>query len=1277
MAVQDMQVRLGVQDNGYSSGIKSAKDTLESLNKEFGVGSAKIRPLSTQVSQAKKAFNDLTLAYEQLDDKARGSKFGEAMAQQIEIAKRKAQELIKIQNEARESISGSGSNKGNGFMSQVLNKSGFGEAASMLSNFSSMSGKAAMGAAAIGTGVGVAVAAVQGFSDALSNNIETAMKFEKSVSAVKALTGASADAMETLKNKAIELGGSTTQTASQVMDAFGMIGSKKPELLSDADALGKVTEYSIMLSEAAGIQLSDAATATTGVLNQFGLSASKAKDVVNLLAAASQQGAGDIPYLSQAIVNCGSVAGSLGVSVEETTSQLEMLAQAGVDASSAGNQMKNILLILESSTDRNLRPSVVGLNEAIKNLADKNYDAASMAKLFGRENVAAALTLAKMSSKADELTNSITGTNTAEEQQRINNDNLDGSLKNLESKWEAFNLAINEGNGLIRSCVDLTANLVGWFTKLITKTDAATESRKRFNKELNGSNADPKGGSVSENVDRVKNQKDKKGMVRENNRIMRSYRKTYQNYTSQINGIDKRISQLSATSAGKSDNLLAYSQGTMLSTLQRQRAELVKERNELAKQWNDFRDKSVAELNLGPVNGRKKGNGNGTSNGNGTVSTKTTNVASGKSTIKDPLTEAQKKYAADLLKIDNKEKVGYIDAQKAEEERLASINRMIEAYIDASKGTNKYEKEISALNAQLKLHKNTLKILEDESIIAKADKEYKESLEKFAREKAEGLIDETEYQSSLIDATRTLVKKYNGVSTLSEELKGVIGSKVKEIKDYDIEKAQQKTVEKNEKDRQSKLKAKIDYKRSAVETTRGYGSNDYFKKKSFFPFKSFDADKLVDAVTAFNQNKYYENYAKTAKASGGLGSTVVTILDDKHAEEYNSIAEKALEGFKEIMVKNGEVNANRLEEYLNKQGVSWEDFYTDKAFKDFREDKNTKLKTLPEGYKGDETNYRNNFTPFHKIQEKATFNEPQSKFEEQQQKLQELMGEYETLQNKANEALMNGYILDDSDLKVFDELEKEIDDLSEKVNAKLKFKVTISNMGEVTSELGKFGSELSYFSKFGENISEATTALDKFVVVMNTFSSVFETVNTVMGIWNTLQTLFAAKATVSAGATTSQAAAQAAKAAADTAGVPLMAANTVAAKAQEAAYLDLASAQIFAAHAAIPFAGVGIATGLITEMMTAMAAQHAASLTLAAFANGGIIGGSNFVGDQNIVRVNSGEMILNHGQQANLFNLLDGASGTGGGFGKVEFEISGQNLKGVLNNYNKKTSKIK
>lgn len=75
----------------------------------------------------------------------------------------------------------------------------------------------------------------------------------------------------------------------------------------------------------------------------------------------------------------------------------------------------------------------------------------------------------------------------------------------------------------------------------------------------------------------------------------------------------------------------------------------------------------------------------------------------------------------------------------------------------------------------------------------------------------------------------------------------------------------------------------------------------------------------------------------------------------------------------------------------------------------------------------------------------------------------------------------------------------------------------------------------------------------------------------------------------------------------------------------------------------------------------------------AGFATGGIVGGTSYSGDKQYIRVNSGEMILNGQQQARLFSMIN----SGGGGGEVTFRIAGQQLVGVLNNYNNKMGKVR
>lgn len=116
---------------------------------------------------------------------------------------------------------------------------------------------------------------------------------------------------------------------------------------------------------------------------------------------------------------------------------------------------------------------------------------------------------------------------------------------------------------------------------------------------------------------------------------------------------------------------------------------------------------------------------------------------------------------------------------------------------------------------------------------------------------------------------------------------------------------------------------------------------------------------------------------------------------------------------------------------------------------------------------------------------------------------------------------------------------------------------------------------------------------------------------------------------------------------------------------EAAAYLAVAAAaKKAAAAAAAVTAAAGGPGAAIAAAETTMAGLTA---VLSAFEHGGIVGGNSTRGDRNIVRVNSGEMILNKAQQGTLFSMLNGKGGLGG---NVQFKIHGADLVGAINNYN-------
>ena len=1379
---------ISLKDTGYSKGIKSAQAALEKLAKENGVANASFRNTNKEVNSAKRYFSTLSVEYSKLSDQAKKSEFGRAIHRQMEQAQRDLQDMYtatekvnqklrEMQETARRKAninvdSGSFSMKQMG--KDIAGRFGLGELTKVTS------AKQLAGLGAMAGGVAAATAAVTAFSAALENNIETARQFEKSASSIKALTGADEDTMKKLKTYAIELGGTTTQTASQVLDAFGLIGSQAPSLLKDAEALSKVTEYSIMLSEAAGIDLADAAKAVTGILNQFSLSAGHAKEVVNLLAAASQQGAGDVNYLNKAIVNSGSVAGSLGVKVNETVAAIEMLAQAGIDSSSAGNQLKNIMLKLEASSSKNLKPSINGLIGAIKNLSKMQLSSTEMSKMFGTENVAAALTLVKTADAADKLSNSIKNTNTAEEQQRINNNNLDGSLKNLSSRWEAFNLAINQSNGLIKVFVDGLADTVGWFTKLISKSDSAAEAIKKYNEIASGGkDKENSKDGVSSQVDKVAEQASKGKMIGQHNKTMNNYRKVLVDYDEELKKVQKDIQitnkQYNAGSAKTSKSLKDRYE------------ELKKEREITLKNWKEFTEKSLKEIELGPKSKRK----NTTDLPTGTADT-TVSTTNSKTTKETPA----QKYEDSIAQIDALAKAQFYDIddsisneRKAIEEKIKATDEYIRQLNRNATEVERNQAIVKQLNEKQRAYKDRLKAINveyaDSKTIKDANEAYAEKIEQLNRDRENGWITENEYSSEYIKAMKDLVQKYKSVTNVSDELKKTINTKTAEIDRIELGGKlndmhatvdslweEIHAIRNNEplpnqnymkyRDVDNKIHEKLEeatFKKEVYgnSSISGKGKqlgqsdiidfvNEYAGTKGIYHIASKDdidtithiaddtkltkeqleaIDRVINTINndltdAGNNKKTWENnwldqykaLVKTYKTYASNYELGVNSLDDAgRLQEARDMVTMAMydnpsEMDRQILDANAYVDPENAEKQFNYIKKLWQNLVADveddeinlnvnpqnltdlydtiqslnpeitaklgidqESLEDIKDSitsiiddtainllnpsNRIKYNNLTGNSLGDKSNYSISAKSYDRVLRENTLSKPISNIDKYYDKLNQALDKYKETEQKMLEidALGSDNGLDITSSNYFlEETEAEIKHYHDKIQKNLNFKMAFDGINETMEGLNDIGNVAMMWDNLGESLDNAKNGFERFMTVFQAVISTFQTVGSIIETVNTVVSLFSAIS----GAATQQKIAEAG-------------AN----KALETTTLDLAAAQIFAAHASIPFAGPGIASGLIAQMLSTMAATQAATLAMAAYANGGIVGGDSFHGDTTLVRANKGEMVLNNLQQRNLFSLLDGALSQPFGGGSVDFKISGDALYGALKNHKK------
>lgn len=320
----------------------------------------------------------------------------------------------------------------------------------------------------------------------------TITEFNAQVQDLVSITGASGKDLEFFKEQAIDLGTEVKGGASGVVEAFKLIGSAKPELLENAQALNSVTEAAIKLSQASGLELPDAATRLTDAMNQFGADADQAAHFIDVLANGALFGAAEIPQVTDAMLKFGAVAKQSNVSIQESTALIEALASKGLKGAEAGTALRNVMLKLSAPdalpkeaqerlsalgiSFEKLNDSSVPFSERLKELKPLLKDSAALQKTFGAENAVAATNLIEMTDVVEDLTEKMDKQGTASEQAQERTNTLAFAFNKLKEEWNKLVLEFTEGSGatsFLKDTLFFLANNLSTILSMIGKAVVA------------------------------------------------------------------------------------------------------------------------------------------------------------------------------------------------------------------------------------------------------------------------------------------------------------------------------------------------------------------------------------------------------------------------------------------------------------------------------------------------------------------------------------------------------------------------------------------------------------------------------------------------------------------------------------------------------------------------------------------------------------------------------------------------------------------------------------
>lgn len=462
---QKLSVELSLDDRGFTKGIQKAQQSLQGLVKST-------TGLSPAVSSASRNMSTATSSVKGVQQAAQSAT---SSITKLKQAGSNVSVNIKAKNNASSTISQVQSQL-NGFKGKVYTATvavkqkmtgAVGAASNKLNG--ALLGAGAQMAAMGGIGFGI-FDAVKGYAD-----------FEEEMSAVKAISGATADEFQRLNEKAIQMGADTKFSALESAQAFkymSMAGWKTEDMIGGIAGI-------MNLAAASGEDLAMTSDIVTDSLSAFGLQARDSAMFADVLAAAATNSNTNVAMMGQTFKYAAPVAGALGFSIQDTALAVGLMANQGIKASEAGTSLRSMMTRLVkptkesgqamdilglSITDSNgkmkpFRDIIADIREGMKKLTPESK-AAVAGMLAGQEAMSGLLALVNSSDgDFDKLAEAIDNSNgAAERMAKIRMDNLKGDLEQLSGDWDSFTTKLMSGS--IGGFRDIVQGIDNWFVGL-------------------------------------------------------------------------------------------------------------------------------------------------------------------------------------------------------------------------------------------------------------------------------------------------------------------------------------------------------------------------------------------------------------------------------------------------------------------------------------------------------------------------------------------------------------------------------------------------------------------------------------------------------------------------------------------------------------------------------------------------------------------------------------------------------------------------------------------
>jgi TP901 family phage tail tape measure protein len=339
-------------------------------------------------------------------------------------------------------------------------------------------------ASTVGRGLGLAVAAGTAVAAiGLKSVIELGNEYTSNLNELQAVTSATGFEMAKVGEVAKALGSDMSLPATSAADAAAAMKELAKGGLDVNEAM-TAAKGTLQLAAAAQVDAAQAAEIQSDALNQFGLAASEAGHVADVLANTANAASGEITDMANALKYVGPVAKTIGVNIDNVATAIGLVATQGIRGEQAGTSLRGMLASLAAPSkpaaaalkDLGIQAftaegKFVGLRSVTEQLAAAKgrmteaafIEAAAVA--FGNEGMTIASALASTGAVAfDKMAEAVGRSGGAAQVAAAKTQGLGGAWEGFVSQLETAGIEIYEAmdgplERLVRASADHVANI--------------------------------------------------------------------------------------------------------------------------------------------------------------------------------------------------------------------------------------------------------------------------------------------------------------------------------------------------------------------------------------------------------------------------------------------------------------------------------------------------------------------------------------------------------------------------------------------------------------------------------------------------------------------------------------------------------------------------------------------------------------------------------------------------------------------------------------------------